>query len=455
VVGGDDPGADALSQARRALDLGEPEDARRRCVTILERDPADISALALLGQIELALNHDQAALRCFRDTVKLAPENVGALKDLALALSQTGDLAAGVAMLRRALALKPRYLKAHYFLSMMKRYSPGDPDLAALEALAAAEDSLSEAERVTLGFTLGKALDDIGDYERSFQWLLRANAVKRASMSYGLPGDLEFMDRVAEVFDESLLAQMSGHGHATQRPVLIVGMPRSGTTLVEQIIASHPAAGAGGELADLSHVAASVTLLGDTGAAFPEGVRELGEAYLAHLGAGYDARLERLAPAAVRVTDKNPFNFAYLGIAALIVPHAHVIHCVRDPLDACVSCFSLDFREVKFGFDLAELGGFHRGYQRLMEHWRGVLPADWVLEARYEDVVADLEGHARRIIAHCGLPWDDRCLRFQDAAHNVRTASFAQVRRPLSRASVGRWRRYEPWLGPLRAALEG
>jgi hypothetical protein len=176
---------------------------------------------------------------------------------------------------------------------------------------------------------------------------------------------------------------------------------------------------------------------------------------LAALGHGYDRRLAAEAKDVERVTDKTPFNFAYLGLARLIVPRARVIHCVRDPLDTCVSCFKVDFEKVRFAFDLEELGRYHRAYTHLMEHWRRVLPRGWVLEVRYEELVVDLEGQTRRMLAHCGLSWDERCLAFGSTERMVQTASFAQVRQPVHERSVGRWRDYEPWLGPLIAALAG
>jgi tetratricopeptide (TPR) repeat protein len=443
-----------FARSEEAFRAERLQEARAGVLEILARDPRSVGALRRLGQIELMLDHDAVALENFRAAVALEPDSAGAAKDLGMALAQTGDLVQGERMLRRAIALRPDFLEAHYFLSMLKRFSADDPDLAALERIAADEETLETRDAIQLGFAMAKALSDVGDYGRAFAFLQRANARRRSTIDYDVDADLRFMERVREVFDVDLLQRAEGHGSPTERPVLILGMPRSGSTLVEQIISSHPAVRAGGERTDLGQIAGGVQLLGDSQSAFPDGVADLPSEFLAGMGAGYSRRLEMVAgEGAARVTDKTLFNFAYVGMARMIAPRAHVIHCIRNPLDSCVSAFSLDFAHVRFAFDLEELGRFYAAYLRLMDHWRTVLPAGWMLEVRYEELVDDLEGVSRRMIAHCGLEWDDRCLRFQDADRAVRTASFAQVRRPISRGSVGRWRRYEPYLGPLLAAL--
>ena len=231
-------------------------------------------------------------------------------------------------------------------------------------------------------------------------------------------------------------------------------MPRSGTTLVEQILASHPAVAGGGELATLMTIASQFNAAGQGGLPYPEGVRAIRVDQAEQMAQRYLDHLDRISKSALRVTDKQPFNFTHLGLAQLLFPAATFIHCQRDPMDTCLSCYFVSFAD-SFGFasDLGTLGRYYRQYSRLMAHWEDVLPRP-VLTVEYEALVTNLESVARGLVAHCGLSWDDRCLRFYETERSVRTPSRWQVRQPIYADSIGRWRRYERHLGPLMAALQ-
>lgn len=232
-------------------------------------------------------------------------------------------------------------------------------------------------------------------------------------------------------------------------------MPRSGTTLVEQILSSHPAVHGAGELGTFGATLDEV--VDDTGSQrpYPHCVTDLDGAAIHEIGARYVAALAKLAPGAAHVTDKLPGNFQYLGLIHLALPNAKIVHTVRNPVDTCVSCFSELFLAGQgFSYDLAELGRYYAGYRHLMAHWHRVLPPGTILDVRYEDVVADLEGQTRRVLDHCGLPFDPRCLAFNESTRPVRTASAMQVRQPIYKHSVERWRKYERWLGPLLRELD-
>jgi hypothetical protein len=231
-------------------------------------------------------------------------------------------------------------------------------------------------------------------------------------------------------------------------------MPRSGSTLVEQILASHPKIFGAGELNDFG---TAVARLGDRARApFPELVRAMSEEDLRQLGTNYLDATTALAPEAARITDKMPFNFHFVGLIHLALPHARIIHTRRDPVDTCLSCFSTLFTAGQpYGYDLGELGRYYRGYAALMQHWRNVLPNGVMLEVQYEELVDDLEDQARRLVAHCGLDWDETCLAFHKTQRPVLTASATQVRQPIYKSAVGRWRVYEEFLGPLTRALAG
>jgi hypothetical protein len=317
------------------------------------------------------------------------------------------------------------------------------------------EDNLSPTERMQLDFALGKAYADLKEHGRSFEHLIQANAGKRAQIAYDEAATLGLFERIEQTFTPALVGRKARDGDPSRLPIFVIGMPRSGTTLVEQILASHPQVHGAGELKAMNDIADTVPGVGTVRIPYPEFVPALDAAAMRAVGARYVAALKRLAGGARRVTDKMPSNFFFAGLIHLALPNAPIIHTVRDPVDTCVSCFSKLFTaEQNHTYDLAELGRYHRRYQRLMAHWHRVLPAGRILDVRYEDVVADLEGAARRIIAHCGLDWDARCLDFHRTERPVRTASATQVRQPIYTSAVGRARVYEPYLRPLLAELD-
>ena len=263
------------------------------------------------------------------------------------------------------------------------------------------------------------------------------------------------MRRICAVFTRELMRHKAGSGDRAETPVFVVGMPRSGTTLIEQIIASHPRAFGAGELSDLDNIVRSLAGHGNGAELFPEMVATVSGEELREIGARYVAAIRVLAPTASRIVDKMPWNFHFPGLIHLALPNARIIHARRDPVDTCLSCFSIlfDSDSNSYTYDLGELGRFYRAYDALMAHWRTVLPDGIMLEVQYEDVVADLETQARRIITHCGLDWNDACLAFHRTKRPVRTSSVAQVRQPIYRSSVGRWHPYRKQLRPLLAEL--
>jgi hypothetical protein len=258
-------------------------------------------------------------------------------------------------------------------------------------------------------------------------------------------------DEIKQAFSAENIERLSGEGVSDSTPIFVLGMPRSGTTLTEQIIASHPDVYGAGEL----HYLLEISQRAVAGAAFPSNLRQLDRELLTAWGQEYLSALKRHAPEAARITDKMPQNFQMLGLIHLMLPNAKIIHVKRNPVDTCLSCFTMHFaaKSVKYSYDLTELAHFYVGYAELMEHWRNVLPENAFLEVQYEDVIQDVEGQARRLIDYCGLEWDNACIAFHENKRVVRTASVAQVRKPVYKSSVERWRRYEKHLGPLLDAL--
>jgi len=277
------------------------------------------------------------------------------------------------------------------------------------------------------------------DFDRAFKHLLAGNAAHRLRVAYDEAATLGRFERIEASYTAALLRDRAGRGAASPVPVFIIGMPRSGTSLVEQILASHPAVHGAGEIEDFER-AAGPALMPEAGAA----------ADLASIGESYLARLPRVA--AARITNKLPWNFLHAGLIHLALPQARLIHIRRDPVDTCLSCFSHLFAaNLPYSYDLGELGRYWRGYDRLMAHWRRVLPATALLEIDYEELIGDLDAVARRMLAHCGVDWDARCLDFHRTERPVRTASMTQVRRPIYRNT--RRRPDNALLAPLLTAL--
>jgi len=477
---------DNLALALKDLDrLDEAADLMRRAITVESRDEKlfvhyatvlldqhKVEEAAAANQRALALNVDNhdavnlagriafergdlaAALSNYRRALTLKPDLADAYNNMGNVLKELGQLQEAQDAYLQAIRLDPDIAGVYVNLADSKKFTPGDPHLQTMEALAAKSDGLSKTDRLQLDFALGKAYGDLKDYRRSFRHLLAGNAAKRATVAYDEAAVFGLFDRIEAVFTRELIAKKSGSGDPSPRPIFVIGMPRSGTTLVEQIIASHPLVHGAGELQTFNDVILNVRGPSGNAVSYPEFVSSLNAQALQQIGARYIAEVRKLAPAGERVTDKMPSNYYFAGLIHLALPNAKIIHSVRNPVDTCISCFSKLFTaEQNHTYDLAELGRYYTRYQRLMAHWRRVLPAQAILDVRYEDVVDDLEAQARRIIAYCGLPWDDRCLSFHETERPVRTASATQVRQPIYKSAVGRWRVYEEQLEPLLTAL--
>jgi Sulfotransferase family len=305
-----------------------------------------------------------------------------------------------------------------------------------------------------LHFALGGAYEGLAQHDRAMDHWLRGNALKRRLIGYDEAAALGTFERIAAAFTPELMRRNAGGGDPSPLPIFIVGMPRSGTTLVEQVLASHPQVFGGGERRDLTSAMADVFGRDTEAAHFAERLAALTSEDFRRIGAAYLARVTPLAPAAQRITDKMPANFRFVGIIHLALPNARIIHIRRDPVDTCLSCFSKLFGgKQPYSYDLAELGRYYRAYERLMAHWREALPADAMLEVQYEELVSAFAPQARRIVAHCGLEWDEACLAFHRTERPVRTASAAQVRQPIYQNAVGRGRAYGSMLAPLLEAL--
>ncbi|HUN52596.1 MAG TPA: tetratricopeptide repeat protein [Candidatus Sulfotelmatobacter sp.] len=450
----------------------------------VERWPDSIDAREVLGVSLLAAARADEALRQFQHMLSREPQHATAHNNIGVILQMQGRHEEAIAAFERALAAKPDYIEArgnmgiplinlgrqdearaaleaaiealprtvHYYLSIadLRRFKDGEPMLQAMEALAADSAALPENEQIQLHFALGKAYDDVGRHEQAFEHLRRGAALKRRQVAYDEETTLRGFERIREIFGKELLVSRAGSGNPSSLPIFVVGMPRSGTTLVEQVLASHPRVYGAGELEDLGQIAAGAAGAGSGRLADLGIVAGMPDAALRQFGDEYVRRVQTMAPAAERIVDKLPENFRHVGFIRLILPNARIIHMRRNPVDTCLSCFSKLFSgNQPHTYDLAELGRYYRAYDRLAAHWRAVLPPEAMLEVQYEDVVADLEAQARRIVAYCGLEWDEGCLAFHKSNRPVRTASASQVRQPIYSKSVERWLPYKDQLKPL------
>jgi len=411
------------------------------------------SSFGRLGKARALLTEDrnEEAEKVLRKTLALDPANAMAYELLGNLLSECGHFAEARECFERAIALAPLLAGSYYELVRCRRITRDEEGLLERMEAALATPGLEEAQRQRVHLAIGKAADDLGDYALAMRHFDAADDARRGSAPFDAPAFSAESERLIARCTAEFMARAAELGSSDARPVLIIGMPRSGTTLVEQIISMHPEVGAGGELNFWNERGAAWHGSGRAGRETP---------FFAKAAAEYLGVLRTVAPKAARVTDKMPFNFIWAGLIHLTFPRATIIHCRRAAIDTALSIHQTHFHPgLAFPTGGAELVAYFRSYQRLIDHWRSVLPADRFLEVDYEDLTADPEPVIRRMIAACGLAWHEACLRPESNQRAVKTPSKWQTRQPIYRTSVARWRRYEPWLGPLRAlvdeALEG
>lgn len=420
--------------------------------------PGDHQILHALGEALLAAGRYDEAIAHFRGILAVMPDHARAQLSLGTALGEIGRIAEAQTALEKALTLDPQNLRYAFALVNARPVGVDDPGLRALQAAAARHGGLAEDERILFHFAFAKALADLGRHEESFRHLVTANALQRRTFYYDEAGTLGVLERIRTIFTPDLLVRLCGAGHPSALPIFIVGMPRSGSTLVEHILASHRDVFGGGERADLTAALNSVGI-NAAAADFPECCTDIDRARVKGFAADYLDRLSRAAAAAgqagvLRITDKMLANYCFAGLIHLALPNARILHIRRDPIDTALSCFSKLFAaDIPYAYDLGEIGRYCRACDALMEHWRALLPPGTILEVQYEELVGDFEPQVRRILAHCGLDWDPACLSFHQTERPVRTASVMQVRQPLYRNSVGRWHPGKDVLQPLLEAL--
>ena len=440
-------------RAQSLLAVGRARDACEAAAAAQVRAPADPALLDAIGTLFSQANEPRRALAAYEQAIALSPDQPHFLFNRATARRYLGELAEAESDYDRVIALKPDDYEAYKNRSELRTQSADRNHTSILEALLArgTENWTGEVE---LRFALAKEYEDLGQYEQSFQQLERGSRLRRKYLRYEVTHDVATVDWIMEAFGELSAAPATG---ATREPgpIFIVGLPRSGSTLVDRILSSHTGVHAAGEL---PHFALALV---DGVRRQTCGVRLARRELVAHsantdfaaLGSNYLARVRAGGIAAACFTDKMPLNYLYCGIIQRAVPNARIVHVTRRPMAACYAIYKTLFKEgYPFSYDLGELAQYYAAYQRLMRHWEAVLPGR-VHVVNYESLVADQAGVTRALLEFCGLEWQDSCLQFHRNPAPANTASAVQVRRPIYDTSVSQWRHFEMQLQPLRAHL--
>jgi tetratricopeptide (TPR) repeat protein len=489
VLRSDPKNVDALRLLGRvAFGAGRLEEAERLCRRAVEQAPDFVGAVVDLARVLKETHHyeesiawfkkaialeptnvqahfqlggalAQAALTfeaidAFKTVLKLKPEHAGAFLSLGHALKTVGRQEEAIAAYRECIRIKPDNGQIHWSLANLKTYRLTEEDIADMEARVASND-LSGESRVNFLFALAKAYEDGGDFENAWAHYAEGNSTQRMLEIYDPVRTEVTNDAIINVFDAEFLDRNTGLGNRDDAPIFVLGLPRSGSTLLEQILASHSRVEGTSELPYLQQVANSLSRNRADGVNYPEAVRELSGEHFQTLGHDYLelARLNR-TEGTPRFVDKMPNNFPAVGFIHLIFPNAKIIDARRHPLDACVGCYRQLFAKGQsFTYDLTDIGEYFLQYQRMMDHWHEVLPGR-VLTVQHEEVVHDLDTQVRRILDYCELPFEDACLNYYETDRPIRTASSEQVRRPVYTDSLGFWRHYETHVDELVEVLE-
>jgi tetratricopeptide (TPR) repeat protein len=453
----------------------------------VQLNPTHRDALKNLGTVLTDLHNSRAAVRYFERLLEIEPQSADYAWQLGVAQYRAGDLAPAQTSLRQALAMDSRHLGAKLALGevhesdgrfeearaqYLEVLDKEPQNLSALSKLILLKSGKIEdhvlrratdicenpaveaARKARLEIALAHYYDRIEQYDRAFDYLRRGNEHLPRKAVHDSDEFSRAIDRLIAVFTPALFSARKGSDVADEEKlILIVGMPRSGTTLTEQILSSHSMVTAGGEMAASAVIGTRVAQLNSAGLPYPDGVRMLDDAALDLLADEYRRRLDQVGAEAARVTDKLPFNFMHLGFILYLIPNARVVHCRRDPLDNCVSCYFTRFAdEVVFSNNLRTLGRYYLDYERVMAHWSHLLRGR-IFELQYEDLIAEPEEKIRQLLDYCGLPWEDACMRFYRTERSVKTPSRWQVRQPIYTSSIGRWKNYERHIAELRDIL--
>ncbi len=440
---------DALNNMAQALrKLGRFAQAKPLLERLVALQPKAVQALYALADTQNKMSEVDAAISTYQQALKLAPDDPRIRLGLGDAYESNGKFRQARMQYLSILRREPDSALALARLLQLRDATP-EPEQVERARQLANDPATKEDGRIRLNVALGYYHDRQKQYDEAFQRLQRGYDVLASREPFDSDGYTRAIDALIKELTADFFASAPTSGLASERPVFVVGMPRSGTTLTEQILASHSQVAAGGELSSLLKVSYQIQELSSTGEPYPRGLKVIGRDGLSTMAQRYLDDLDRVSETTPRVTDKLPFNFMHLGVIALLFPNARIIHCRRQPLDNCLSCYFTSFADqIRFANQLDTLGRYYLDYDRLMKHWHEVLPVE-IFDLQYETLIEDTEPTVRALIDHCGLPWEDACLSFHETQRAVRTPSRWQVRQPIYKGSMARWRNYESQLQPL------
>ncbi|PRC94063.1 tetratricopeptide repeat-containing sulfotransferase family protein [Solimicrobium silvestre] len=418
-----------------------------------------------LGNALSELDRIPEAEVCYHRALEFNPDYAEAHNNLGIALKTAGRLEEAKLSLEKAMSINPEFLEPYVGIASLKTYRENDPQIALLEKQLATVHELKPEAQIRFWFAIGKMYEDLGRFDASFSAYEKGNRLKFSSVTWDEEKEIAFIDRIKKLFTKVFFDRSDALADMTNRqptsniasertPIFILGMPRSGTSLLEQILSTHPSVFGAGELVIMKEVIVNAALSEDY-LHYPDAIANFSLEQWHQLGQSYLDKVWELAPHSSHITDKMPANFLHIGMIHLMFPNAKIIHAMRDPMDSCFSCYSRIFSKnnLAFSYDLNSLGHYYNRYITLMEHWHTVLPAGTILDCRYEDLVENTEAQAKRILHYIGLPWDERCLDFHKNKRRVKTASQAQVQKPIYKSSVARWKHYKKYLGPLEELI--
>jgi tetratricopeptide (TPR) repeat protein len=436
--------------ASQYLAAGQLDQAESLYRQIFAKDPTNVQVARSLSALFVRRGQSELAIEWLKSAATLAPADADILTVLGDLYRNYGRFDDARTYYRRALTLQQNKVSILKKLTSVTQYTEYSDEIRSMETLYDSLDKNSFHYR-QLGFALGKIFDDLKDYERAFRYFQEAKRVARAANKFNLETETKAFQWVKRVFDTDFFQRHAATGIADQAPIFVTGMPRSGTTLVEQILSSHPDVHGAGELLHLQNI---VGELGQSiGSTFPVGFEKLGAIILNQKAEEYVARLRRTGGNALRITDKSLSAYLFIGLIAVMLPKARIVLCCRDPRDMGLSIFQKDFgNQQVYCHDLAELGHVYLLFNSLMTHWDRMLPGR-IHTLQYESLVADTDTEIRKLLAYCELEFDPACLSFHESNRVVKTASRAQVRRPIYSDSVGRWNNYAEYLEPLLSVL--
>jgi len=404
-------------------------------------------ALNDLGVAKNRLGQSAEAIAHFRHAVQMSPNDPEALINLGISLEQTGCLEDAVASYKEAISAKPAFAGAHYHLAHLRNHHSSKAEISAMQMLFEKSDT-SNSERILLAYGLGEALHKQEEYDRAFASFEAGHGLKKKTASFSLADQTRFFELLQNVFGADFFKEHIGKGYDEKTPIFVIGMPRSGTSLTEQILASHSDVHGAGELPYVSELTKETARI--TASPFPKSMTTVSTRDLHTLGVAYIEKLRGQSEKALHITDTTPMNFLYAGLIASALPNARIVHCTRNPMDTCLSIFMHPLSNPHaYAHELEDLGAYYMLYDRLMEHWHDMMPGR-IHNVIYETMVTDSESAIRGLLDYCELPFEEACLNFHQTDRVVRTPSAGQVRQPIYQDSIQRWKRYDKHLGPLK-----